>query len=65
MMGLQIAAAILVLALPALTADPTPPKTPYPCRLLWDEQRKCAVGECDKRVIARLRRECLRDGGRI
>jgi hypothetical protein len=30
-----------------------------------DEQRKCAFGSCDKRVVERLTRECLRDGGRL
>jgi hypothetical protein len=37
---------------------------PYSCRLLYDEQKKCAFGSCDKRVIERLTKECLRDGGR-
>ena len=71
MTGLHIAAAFLslslmVIALLAWAADPvpTPPKAPYSCRQLLDEQRKCAMGGCDKQVIARLRRECLRDGGR-
>jgi hypothetical protein len=27
------------------------------------EQRKCAFGSCDARLIERLKRECLRDGG--
>ena len=43
-----------------LTAD----QPPYPCRLLYDEQRKCAFGACDARALDRLKRECLRDGGR-
>jgi hypothetical protein len=37
---------------------------PYSCRLLYDEQKKCAFGSCDTRVLERLRNECLRDGGR-
>jgi hypothetical protein len=37
---------------------------PYSCRQLYDEQKKCGFGSCDKRVIDRLTRECLRDGGR-
>lgn len=37
---------------------------PYSCRLLYDEQRKCAFGSCDKRVIERLTKQCLQDGGR-
>lgn len=40
------------------------PPPPYSCRLLYDEQRKCSFGGCDKRAIARLTKECLRDGGR-
>ena len=37
---------------------------PYSCSLLYDEQRKCAFGSCDRRTVERLRNECLRDGGR-
>ena len=52
----------LVAAMPALAY---PQETrPYSCRLLDDEQRKCAFGACDARTIERLRKECLRDGGR-
>jgi hypothetical protein len=40
------------------------PREPYSCRLLYDEQKKCAAGSCDKRVVERLTRECLRDDGR-
>lgn len=36
---------------------------PYTCRLLDDEQRKCAFGSCDKRVIERQGHERLHDGG--
>jgi hypothetical protein len=42
----------------------TPPREPYSCRLYYDEQRKCAFGSCDQRTLERLKRECLRDGGR-
>jgi hypothetical protein len=45
-------------------AEPPAPREPYSCRLLYDEQRKCAFGSCDKRVVVRLTKECLRDGGR-
>jgi hypothetical protein len=38
--------------------------SPYSCRLLYDEQKKCAFESCDRRVVERLRNECLRDGGR-
>ena len=37
---------------------------PYSCRLLYDEQRKCAFGSCDPRTLDRLKRECLHDDGR-
>jgi hypothetical protein len=41
-----------------------PPRDHYSCRLLYDEQKKCAFGSCDKRTMERLRNECLRAGGR-
>jgi hypothetical protein len=49
-----------------LAADTSgvPPREPYSCRLFADEQRKCAFGSCDPRPLERLKRECLRDGGR-
>lgn len=37
---------------------------PYSCRLYYDEQKKCAFGSCDQRTLDRLKKECLRDGGR-
>jgi hypothetical protein len=37
---------------------------PYSCRLFADAQRQCAFGNCDDRQLQRLRRECIRDGGR-
>jgi hypothetical protein len=46
---------------PARGAEPA---RPYSCRLLDDEQKKCAFGSCDARTVDRLRKECLRDGGR-
>jgi hypothetical protein len=57
-----ILAIALVAALPATAAEPL--QRPYSCRLLDDEQRKCAFGPCDARTLDRLRKECLRDGGR-
>jgi hypothetical protein len=40
-------------------------EAPYSCRLLYAEQSKCSMeAKCDQRVLDRLRRECLRDGGR-
>jgi hypothetical protein len=47
---------------PARAAEP--PQRPYSCRLLDDSERKCAFGACDQRERERLRKECLRDGGR-
>ena len=41
----------------------TPDEPPYSCRRLYDEQKKCAFGSCDERMIERLRNECLRDSG--
>jgi hypothetical protein len=57
------ALALLAAASPALAAPPAPER-PYSCRLLDDAERKCAFGACDQRERERLRRECLRDGGR-
>jgi hypothetical protein len=42
----------------------TGPPPPYSCQLLYQAQRQCAFGSCDKRRLDRLRNECLRDGGR-
>jgi hypothetical protein len=59
--GLMNAALFALLhVLPAAVAD----ERPYSCRLFDDAQRQCAFGSCDRRVIERLERECLRDGGR-
>jgi hypothetical protein len=52
----------IVASVPAIAAEP--PQRPYSCRLLDDEQRKCAFGSCDHRTLDRLRKECPRDGGR-
>jgi hypothetical protein len=58
---------ILMLALALLGVAPASaaePDRPYSCRLSDDEQRNCAFGSCDVRTVERLRKECLRDGGR-
>jgi hypothetical protein len=47
---------------PAHGAEPS--TRPYSCRLLDDAERACAFGACDQRERERLRKECLRDGGR-
>jgi hypothetical protein len=60
---LGAALALLAAVSPALAAPPAPERT-YSCRLLDDAERQCAFGQCDQRVIERLRRECLREGGR-
>jgi hypothetical protein len=64
-----VIAVVFALALSAATAlgawAAPPREPPYSCRLLYDEQKKCAFDpHCDKRVIERLTKECLRDGGR-
>jgi hypothetical protein len=61
--GISVALVLIVIARPAAAVDP-PRAPPYSCRLLYDEQKKCAFGSCDKRVLQRLEKECLRDGGR-
>jgi hypothetical protein len=53
--------ALMLAALPTRAADRQPP---YSCQLLYDEHKKCAFGNCDRRGIERLTKECLRDGGR-
>lgn len=60
---------LLALALPsaAVRAHAQMPsqEPPYSCRLYYDQERRCAFDpKCDRRVNERLRRECLRDGGR-
>jgi hypothetical protein len=58
--------ALLALALVCAAATPAgaADQAPYSCRLYDDAQRQCAFGSCDQRLLDRLRRECLRDGGR-
>jgi hypothetical protein len=55
---------MVVMAASASASAAPPEQRPYSCRLLDDEQRKCAFGACDARTVDRLRKECLRDGGR-
>jgi hypothetical protein len=72
--GLGATTSILLNRLPAPASTPVTPRTslvlaaepqrPYSCRLLDDAERQCAFGQCDQRVIERLRKECLRDSGR-
>jgi hypothetical protein len=57
-----VVAIAIVTSMTAIAAEQ--PQRPYSCRLLDDEQRKCAFGSCDARTLDRLRKECLRDGGR-
>jgi hypothetical protein len=54
---------LMLVAVPALAPRANENQRPFSCRLLTDEQRKCALGNCDPRVIERLKRECLRNGG--
>jgi hypothetical protein len=61
---LTMAFAAIMLPVTAVAQSAAAKEPPYSCRLLYDEQKKCAFGSCDKRVIDRLTKECLRDGGR-
>ena len=59
--GLLLVLALVAVPVPAPQANEN--QRPFSCRLLSDEQRKCASGSCDERTVERLKRECLRDGG--
>jgi hypothetical protein len=63
-MILALAALLPLDGSPGLAGAVSEPQRPYSCRLVDDEQRKCAFGSCDARATDRLRKECLRDGGR-
>jgi hypothetical protein len=63
MIRLGILTVALAAAAPAFTASGTRRPHPISCRLLSDEQRKCAFGSCGVQVLERLRRECVRDSG--
>lgn len=54
----------LLPALAVLLVTQNAVSIPYSCSLLYNAQRACAFGNCDKRVIERLTRQCLQDGGR-
>ena len=54
---------LALVAVPVPTSQANENQRPFSCRLLSDEQRKCASGSCDARTVERLKRECLRDGG--
>jgi hypothetical protein len=55
--------ALALTAMPVLAPLANENQRPFSCRLLADEQRKCARESCDQQAIERLKRECLRDGG--
>jgi hypothetical protein len=69
-MNTIFAAAALALALGAPAPAIAAPEQgrPYSCRLLDDAERQCAyntIGRCaTQSEVDRLRKECLRDGGR-
>jgi hypothetical protein len=65
-MSAMLILALALVAAPAWAAgqDSAPREAPYSCRELYSDQKKCAFGSCDKRVVERLTKECLRDGGR-
>lgn len=49
----------------AAAADSPPPREPYSCRQYHEAERNCgAFGNCDAKILERLKRDCLRDGGR-
>ena len=52
---------LMLVAAPAWAAQNTKRPAPYSCRQLYDEQKKCAFGACDKRAMDRLTTKCLRD----
>ena len=62
----MLALALLASPVPSAMAAGADSREPlYYCRVLCDEQKKCAFDpHCDQQVIERLKRECLRDGGR-
>ena len=43
--------------------DPSTPKRSYSCRRYDAEQKACALGTCDNRIVERRKDECLQDGG--
>ena len=53
--------ALALIAMPAWAGQDTKRPVPSSCRQLYDEQKKCAFGFCDKRVMDRLTKKCLRD----
>ena len=55
---------VLVMA-PALLAiwEEAHRSSPNSCRQLDSVERKCAYGSCDRRMIERLTKECLRASG--
>jgi hypothetical protein len=40
-----------------------PPQRPYSCRQLDDAQRQCGFGQCDARLLERLRRDAYGTAG--
>jgi hypothetical protein len=67
MMRLLIAVMVLGVVVHPVHAQILPrQQQPYSCRLLDDEMKKCAFDpKCDQRVVERLKKECLRDGGTV
>lgn len=65
-LAIGLAAAALAAAVTAAAAgDPNPPREPYSCRQYHEAERNCgAFGNCDAKILERLKRDCLRDGGR-
>ena len=63
-MGNAVIASALLLASASSAIAQQQHEPPYSGRLYYDEQKKCAFASCDARTVERLKRECLRDGGR-
>ena len=53
--------ALALIATPAWAGQDTKRPSPYSCRQLYGEQKKCALGSCDSSVMDRLTKKCLRD----
>jgi hypothetical protein len=67
-MPLVIKAAVSALLVVAVSASAPacaapPPERPYSCRLLDDEQRKCAFGSCDARTSTACARNAYETEG--
>ena len=58
---MPIILALAIVAAPAWAGQDTKLPAPYSCHQLYNEQKKCALGSCNKRTMDRLTTKCLRD----